>query len=422
MRGPLRPADLSLRLASDGIWPPGELSDSYGKNVSGHDSDAAIIGEGAPPEAQEAEVVLVDFATGRRTGGHQEDYLKALETALAGQRTTVLAPFRAGSGKPGRVATYWQEFRAFWRLLGRGDGRRRIIVCHSPEFRDLLLFWLAALLQRRRANAVGLFVLRRSAAGIVGKDNLKARLLEILVPEMIRRGLIHPASDSRLALDHWLVGARRVGGSLLSIPRPVAASEVGPPPRGGPVIGLLGRFRIEKGARCYDAVIGTTLDLFPDATVNVELGSDSVGGAGEIAARLRQIWQGDPRVVLVDGHLTAGAYAALIASSDVVVLPYEMQSYGSGTSGVLHDALALGRTVLATPIAWAAETLSDHPGVVWLTGTDQAALAMGLRAAVTRALAQRRAGASSGRPDTFAEDWQAALAAAAELLHVRGHA
>jgi len=372
------------------------------------------------PGMDDPEVVLVDFGTGRRTGGHQEDYLKALEAVLAGQRTTVLAPFRAGSGKPGRVATYWQEFRAFWRLLGRGDGRRRILVCHSPEFRDLLLFWLAALLQRQRANAAGLFVLRRSAAGIVGRDNLKARLLEILVPQMIRRGLIHPASDSRLALDHWLVGARGVGGSLLSIPRPVAASELEPPPSGGPVIGLLGRFRIEKGARCYNAVIDTTLDLFPDATVNVELGSDSVGGAGEIAARLRQNWQGDPRVVLVDGHLTPEAYTALIASSDVVVLPYEMQSYGSGTSGVLHDALALGRTALATPIPWATGAFPDHPDIVWLKGTDQVALAEGLRTAVTQALARRRTGTAGEGADTFASDWQAALAAAAGLLHAHG--
>ena len=88
MRRPLRPADLSLRLASDGSGGfrlPGELSDSYGgKNVSGHDSDVAIIGEGAPPEAQEAEAVLVDFGTGRRDR-------EAVLTLGGGQYRVVLA-------------------------------------------------------------------------------------------------------------------------------------------------------------------------------------------------------------------------------------------------------------------------------------------------------------------------------------------
>jgi hypothetical protein len=149
------------------------------------------------------------------------------------------------------------------------------------------------------------------------------------------------------------------------------------------------------------------------------LGSDSVGEAGEIAARLRQIWQGDPRVALVDGHLTPDAYAALIASSDVVVLPYEMRSYGSGTSGVLHDALALGRTVLATPIPWAREAFPSHPDIVWLKGTDRLALAEGLRTAVTQALDRRRAATAGGGADTFASDWQAALAAAG-LLDAHG--
>ncbi len=374
------------------------------------------------PGMDDPEVVLVDFTTGRLNGGHQEDYLRALTTALAGQRTTVLAPFRDGSAKAGRVATYWQELRAFWSLLSPGNGKGRVVICHSPEFRDFVLLWLADLLRWRRSSAVGLFVLRRSAAGIVGRDNLKARVLDIVIPQMIRRRLIHPASDSRLALDHWLAGDGRVHGSLLSIPRPAAVVEITQRADEGQVIGLLGRFRVEKGAHHYDAVISAALAEFPEATVHVQVAAEPGSEESEMAARLHHNWEGDSRVVLVDEHLTADAYAHLIASTDVVVLPYDTGSYGSGTSGLLHDALALGRTVLATPIPWAAEAYSDHPGVVWLTGTDEAGLAAGLRAAVARALAQRRVGADGKTADSFAEDWQAAVAAAARLADGRGRA
>lgn len=380
------------------------------------------MGDGTPPETSETEVVLVDFATGRLNGGHQEDYLGALETALAGQRMTVLAPFRDGPAKAGRVATYWREFRAFWRLLGPGGGKGHVIVCHSPEFRDFVLLWLADLLRWRRSSAVGLFVLRRSSAGIVGRDNLKARVLDIVIPQMIRRGLIHPASDSRLALDHWLAGDRGVHGSMLSIPCPAVVAEPSPRLDGGPAIGLLGRFRVEKGAHHYDAVIGAALAEFPEATVHAQVAAEPGSDESDIAARLHDNWEGNSRVVLVDEHLAADAYARLIASTDVVVLPYDTESYGSGTSGLLHDALALGRTVLATPIPWAAEAYSEHPGVVWLTGTDKTALAAGLRAAVTRALSQRHAGADGKTADSFAEDWRAAVAAAARLVGKRGHA
>lgn len=367
------------------------------------------------PGTHDPEVVLVDFATGRMEGGHQEDYLAALEAALADRRLRVLAPFRAGSLKRSRVGTYWQELRALWRLLGSSSRAGRIIVYHSPEFRDFVLFWLAALL-RRPADAVGLFVLRRDGAGMVGRDNLKARLLEILIPQLIRGGLIHAASDSRLALDHWLAKAGAARGSLLSVPCPAAATEIAARQDGGPVIGLFGRLRVEKGARHYDAVIRSALALSPEATVVAQVAAAPGSEEGEIAARLLHDWRAEPRVALLNGHLTRADYGARIASSDVVVLPYDSDSYGGGTSGVLHDALALGRTVLATPIPWAREAFSDHPDVVWLTGKDEPALAAGLKAAVTRALAARRAGATGGHADTFTDDWHTALAAATELV------
>lgn len=92
------------------------------------------------------------------------------------------------------------------------------------------------------------------------------------------------------------------------------------------------------------------------------------------------------------------ALTRFVASSGVVVLPYE--STDQVTSGVLVDALAAGRPVIATPFPHAVELLSDGAGIIVPHG-DVAGMARVIReladdrdrveemAAVARRLARR---------------------------------
>ena len=66
----------------------------------------------------------------------------------------------------------------------------------------------------------------------------------------------------------------------------------------------------------------------------------------------------------------------LIASADVVVLPYD--SVDQATSGVLVDAIAAGRPVIATAFPHAVELLSDGAGLV-VQHQNPAAIARALR-------------------------------------------
>ena len=72
---------------------------------------------------------------------------------------------------------------------------------------------------------------------------------------------------------------------------------------------------------------------------------------------------------------------ALIQSSTVVVLPYD--SKDQVTSGVLVDAIAAGRPVVATAFPHAAELLSTGAGIV-VGHDDPDALAHALRRVLTR--------------------------------------
>jgi hypothetical protein len=380
---------------------------------------ATLLAERSRPEGAEArvsaetrrpEVWLIDYGSGRLPGGHQEDYLAALTKALAGWPLRIAAPFLSSRQPRGRGAIALSELRLLLRQLRGGP---RLLVWHTPELRDFVLFAVASTLVRRSKSAA-VFVLRRDGAGIVGRAGLKARLLEALVPWLIRSGRVYPVSDSRTALEHWLSRAPHASGSVISIPAPQIARA--DPSAGAPVVGLVGGFRIEKGAARYDVVIRAALSLFPEGRVKVQLGPGNTVEEAEIAARLERDWSNEPRVDLKTGHLTAEEYAAQIAGTDVVVLPYDVALYGAGTSGVLHDALTLGCTVLATRIAWAAERFADHPRLVWLESTAEADLREGLRRAVEVSLSGPAAPAIE---DSFAADWNATLGAAWRQLSTR---
>ena len=85
--------------------------------------------------------------------------------------------------------------------------------------------------------------------------------------------------------------------------------------------------------------------------------------------------------VRIDGrYLEAPQLAALIATADVVLLPYD--SVDQATSGVLAEAVAAGVPVVATAFPHAVELLSSGAGVV-VPHQDPGATARALREIIT---------------------------------------
>jgi polysaccharide biosynthesis protein PslF len=83
----------------------------------------------------------------------------------------------------------------------------------------------------------------------------------------------------------------------------------------------------------------------------------------------------DPR------YRDARALADVVASADVVLLPYD--STDQVTSGVLIEAIAAGKPVVATAFPHAVELLSDGTGIV-VAHRDPLAIADALRTVLTR--------------------------------------
>jgi polysaccharide biosynthesis protein PslF len=86
--------------------------------------------------------------------------------------------------------------------------------------------------------------------------------------------------------------------------------------------------------------------------------------------------------VTFDAHYrNASALASLVRSADVVLLPYD--STDQVTSGVLIEAVAAGKPVVATQFPHAREVLTGGAGLL-VPHRDPAAIAAALRAVITR--------------------------------------
>ena len=98
---------------------------------------------------------------------------------------------------------------------------------------------------------------------------------------------------------------------------------------------------------------------------------------------LEQVRQGElgPWITFEGHYRNTSALASLIRSADVVLLPYD--SAEQVTSGVLIEAVAAGKPVVATQFPHAVELLAGGAGLL-VPHRDPAAIAAALRSLVTR--------------------------------------
>jgi glycosyltransferase involved in cell wall biosynthesis len=86
--------------------------------------------------------------------------------------------------------------------------------------------------------------------------------------------------------------------------------------------------------------------------------------------------------ITFDGYYrSTSALASLVRSADVVLLPYD--STEQVTSGVLIEAMAAGKPVVATQFPHAAEVLAGGAGLL-VPHRDPVAIAAALRSVITR--------------------------------------
>jgi len=203
-----------------------------------------------------------------------------------------------------------------------------------------------------------------------------------MTPTARRRLLdFYPVDPARVALiPHGAPDNRLPGG------RRDPAAPDGGPSGARPTILTWGLLGPGKGIEWVIEALGDLVDLDPQPRYRVvgETHPRVVEQCGE-AYRHRLMKQAAQQgvahlVEFDDGYFATADLGRIVAAADVVVLPYD--SPEQVTSGVLVEALAAGKPVIATGFPHAVELLAGGVGLI-VPHRDPAAIAAALRRVLT---------------------------------------
>ncbi|BFM39499.1 glycosyltransferase [Synechocystis sp. LKSZ1] len=131
----------------------------------------------------------------------------------------------------------------------------------------------------------------------------------------------------------------------------------------------LGDARSEKGYQHLPALVAQLWDdyLQPGKVrFTIQSNYNVQGGEpGILAAKISLAQYPRAKVQLIEAPLTPEDYYQLLVSADLVVLPYDPQSY-QRTSGVLTEALAAGKPVVVPAGSWLAQQVDDQRGRIYV--------------------------------------------------------
>lgn len=117
-----------------------------------------------------------------------------------------------------------------------------------------------------------------------------------------------------------------------------------------------------------------------------------------------------PEVTLIHQGMDEAAYHAAVQAADVVMAPYWRSIYEARTSGVLLEALASAKPVIATEDCWMSDELALHGAGILVPNRDPLALAAAIRRMADE-YAEFAARAVADRPAVLARHSAAAVIA-----------
>jgi glycosyltransferase involved in cell wall biosynthesis len=131
-----------------------------------------------------------------------------------------------------------------------------------------------------------------------------------------------------------------------------------PKPMPGPVFGCFGGLRTEKGWQLLSKAIPIFVARHQDVRFIIQAPTD--GSEAEAIPAIRALAH-LPRVELINRTFDSkDDYFAALSRTRCILLPYDPTQYAARTSGILVEALGLGRLIITTDHTWLAAELRKH--------------------------------------------------------------
>jgi glycosyltransferase involved in cell wall biosynthesis len=270
-----------------------------------------------------------------------------------------------------------------WLLLHSVSGANLASLAAGPDLHGVTL----------------LVVLRRMPAEMEADDAAPEPLPALLSRLAARFGprLRLFADTAPLAEDFH----RLSGLAVRTVPLPVVVPDPVPRPAAArPHIVFAGGARLEKGYHLLPEAVAALAARARFTIQSGPVGPDS-DPLVQRAHRALQARQGT-ELALVERALGADDYAALLASADLLLLPYDGPTYGTRSSGILAEALALGLPAVIPAGGWMESAAGPGRAVTIPQGGGAAALCQALSRAMDRLpdlMATSRAMARSWRDE-----------------------
>jgi len=352
---------------------------------------------------------LFDFQSGRKQGGHDQEYLTQLILAVSSWQITVIAPYLEVQVKPrdtkiARVTLRLEAFLGLFRKKGSN-----IAVFHTPVLLDFVLYYATSKFTWRKAPVSAVFFLRRLDAGMIGSQGWKTTLMRHTIKSLAMNANCFFVSDCDATIKHW---ENHLHKEIMYIPLPPRNFKPHKEkPKDTVTLGLLGLFRLEKGADKYDSAIRYLLNIDRSAKVFCQLPDTFQNLAEEkIAMELRANWGDSNNVIFLPGYLASEEYTNILQDVHIVLLPYRKSSYQSGSSGLFFDAHLAGAVIISTPFHWAKKHYSQDDQVIWLNSTDDGRTEEAIKEAHNLATTgTRKISNSSNSAHSFVKAWNLAI-------------
>lgn len=249
------------------------------------------------------------------------------------------------------------------RVDSRDVGPNSIFVMHTVTLYQLggLVQWFSAL-PRSRRPVLCLQFQTPLEFQLPQNSTVRERAIRTAreaAGTLMATGRARFASNSRLLANHI---SKQLAQPCEVLPLPIRWPDlnraISPDP--GVVFGFFGGLRTEKGASLIAQAIPAFAARYPDSCfiVHVPSAESDRSAIGALAAV--------PQVELIyDNFVQKADYFKQFTRASCILLPYDPIEYAYRTSGILVEALGLGRLIVTTKDSWLCDEAGRRGGTVF---------------------------------------------------------